>query len=358
MNVRGSFLLISNKENREDRNMPKVSIIIPCYNIEKTDIDRCISRIDKQSFKDYEIIIIDDGSKDEHKAILDKLPELYQQITVYHQKNSGVSAARNKGVELAQGKYIVFVDADDTITSKYLSEAVKIAETTKADIVYGYTYRGLEEYKEPIKQEKTQYKVVKDEWLTDRYFRTYQPDGDKNFGRGPCARLMTKELVIKTPFQKGMSIGEDVIWNLDILKHANKKVLVDSIWYNYLIRGESVTRKYAPDIEQKLAPFYQRITAYVDDSAKGSALLTSRVAYDYTNYVLGLYLGNKENRESFISKWRKANYAAKKGPWNLIDRAYKNKDIYRLLEHDTQRKAKLLHFGVLYPLWMLKNRHR
>lgn len=92
----------------------KVSVIIPVYNVE-TYISKCISSVIEQNYKNIEIILIDDGSQDSSGKILDEYEKKDDRITVIHQKNKGVSAARNRGLELASGDYVVFVDGDDSL---------------------------------------------------------------------------------------------------------------------------------------------------------------------------------------------------------------------------------------------------
>ena len=199
------------------------------------------------------------------------------------------------------------------------------------------------------------YEEVSNEWLRERCFRTFQPVGNKSFGRGPYARLLRRQLATKVPFQKGIPIGEDVIWNLEIIRHAGKKILVDSIWYNYLICEESVTRKYSPDIEEKLKPFYKAIKRYVDDGPKDNALYMSRIAYDFTNYILSLYIGSKQNQDSYIEKWKKTIIYGKKEPWVQLKRANKQKEIYAELDKSTKTKSMLMRFDLLWPIWNIQH---
>jgi hypothetical protein len=102
------------------KTIPKISVIIPVYNAEKY-VSYCIEGILHQKFEDIEVIIIDDGSKDNSATICNEYAKKDSRIHVISQENQGVSAARNKGIELAKGEYIAFVDSDDEITSNYLS---------------------------------------------------------------------------------------------------------------------------------------------------------------------------------------------------------------------------------------------
>ena len=97
----------------------KISIIIPVYNVEKY-LNKCIDSCIGQTYSNFEIILINDGSIDNSPAICDKFAAQYDYIKVIHKQNSGVSDARNAGLEIASGKYVTFVDSDDIIHEKYL----------------------------------------------------------------------------------------------------------------------------------------------------------------------------------------------------------------------------------------------
>lgn len=115
--------------------MPEVSVIVPVYGVEKY-IDKCIKSIIDQSFKAWELILIDDGSPDQSGAICDKYAEKDQRIKVIHSENNGVSHARNIGLDNAKGRYVVFVDSDDWVNPSYLQNLI---ERSSADdtVVYG-----------------------------------------------------------------------------------------------------------------------------------------------------------------------------------------------------------------------------
>ena len=97
--------------------MPKISIIVPIYNVEKY-LDKCIKSILNQSFEDFELILVNDGSTDSCGVICDKYKKLDGRITVIHKANGGLSSARNAGIDIARGEYIGFVDSDDYIHEK------------------------------------------------------------------------------------------------------------------------------------------------------------------------------------------------------------------------------------------------
>ncbi|MBQ7815737.1 MAG: glycosyltransferase, partial [Oscillospiraceae bacterium] len=96
-----------------------ISVIVPVYNTEKF-LDKCIESISKQTFDDFEIILVDDGSTDKSGQICDTWAHKDNRVKVIHKQNAGVSAARNNGIAAAKGEYIAFVDSDDTVSPDYL----------------------------------------------------------------------------------------------------------------------------------------------------------------------------------------------------------------------------------------------
>ena len=120
--------------------MPQVSIIIPVYNAEKT-IERCVDSILEQEFRDFELILVDDGSTDSSPGLLDAYAAADERVRVLHKQNAGVSSARNDGIARAQGTYVQFVDADDWITADATKLFVRAIEDHDCDMVIADFYR-------------------------------------------------------------------------------------------------------------------------------------------------------------------------------------------------------------------------
>jgi len=106
------------------------SIIVPVYNVEKY-LDRCMSSILKQTNHDFEVILIDDGSKDSSGSICDIYAEKYENVRAIHQHNQGLSAARNTGIDNAEGNYLCFVDSDDMISESFLQDVADVLHIQK-----------------------------------------------------------------------------------------------------------------------------------------------------------------------------------------------------------------------------------
>ena len=115
--------------------MVRISIVVPVYNISEKDLRNCIESLATQSFMDIEIILVDDGSKDSTGKICDMYTLLDNRIIVIHQKNQGVSVARNTGLMIAKGDYILFVDADDYIEKDACRMLYEKAIVTKDDVI-------------------------------------------------------------------------------------------------------------------------------------------------------------------------------------------------------------------------------
>ena len=113
--------------------MPKISVVVPVYNVEKY-LSVCINSVLSQTFTDFELILVDDGSTDKGGDICDEYEKKDNRIRVIHQKNQGVSAARNAGIDLSIGEYLIFIDSDDTIDKNCLSILYKNLIIENADI--------------------------------------------------------------------------------------------------------------------------------------------------------------------------------------------------------------------------------
>lgn len=175
------------------------SIIVPVYNVEKY-LDKCLASILRQTFKNFECIIIDDGSPDNSNAIIDKYVKLDQCFKVIHQKNMGLSAARNAGLDIVKGEYVVFVDSDDYIADDYLEKfALKIADTDADIVICGFieAYKDYEKNKvfaaestEVIKQN-----ILADVWPSYVWNKCYKKDLFTNI-RFPVGKIFEDILTI------------------------------------------------------------------------------------------------------------------------------------------------------------------
>lgn len=205
---------------------PKLSVIIPVFNAEKT-IERCINSILKQSFSDYEIVIIDDGSTDSGGKICDLYSTEDKRIRVVHQENSGVSAARNAGISTASGQYIMFVDGDDEIESSFFSKYIEAVEKTNCDIIIGgYTKVSVDESKSEHRPNK-QGIYGKEIW--EDICRNSEQYGYI------WGKLFKREIIQKENlrFRTDMYSQEDLDFCLSYYKYCRTFGLVSNVDYQY-----------------------------------------------------------------------------------------------------------------------------
>lgn len=330
--------------------MPAISIIVPYYNDPIEYLVKCLDSIVNQTFNDIEIIVVNDGSTERNTVKLESACQKDNRIRVIKQNNSGVSAARNRAIQEAVGDYIAFVDADDIILSDYLDVIYKIAQSRAADIVYTYAYHVLNEIDKQETIEAIESFQADDEWLKKYTVGSlYKKEDDIIFGRGPWARLIRSELVKETPFPIGVPIGEDVLWNLEIIKKATNKVMIPSAWYEYMIRSSSVTQKYDNNICERLQPFYHEIRQYVNDGFLKREHYYNRVFRDLKRYLFKSCYGNQANHDGFFEKWKEFNRMLHNHPWVEL----MGKECWNI--QNAKGKAKIfgLKTKMIYPLWCL-----
>jgi len=201
------------------------SIIVPVYNVEKY-LDKCLASILEQTYNDFECIIIDDGSPDNSNIIIDKYVKLDQRFKVIHQKNMGLSAARNAGLDIAEGDYIIFIDSDDYITYDYLEKfAAKIASTNAEIVVCGLT-EVFKDYEKNIVFEDESTEVIKQNILADVW---------PSYAWNKCYK---KDLFANIRFPVG-KIFEDILTIPELCLYAQKIVCIPDKLYYYNRHNEN-----------------------------------------------------------------------------------------------------------------------
>lgn len=305
------------------KNNVDISVIIPVYNNDNNDILRCINSICYSKNINYEVIIIDDGSNLVTAAFLDSLTDKFQNINVIHQKNKGVSAARNYGVQQANGNYVTFVDADDFLTSYFFDDFFRLHSDLGDDVdIYYGLLSVLKNTKLPseanIRHEKILYRKMNQE-DKNKLFKHMIDLSDPTFkrtdgyiGRGSVAKIIKKEMLIKCPFPNNLRIGEDVIWNLELLKQNPSCVIVNSLWYYYKYNPNSATHLFTVRMVKDIEAFLIKLQTYIDENLMVNylnreielILMIKRAAYEkgykqfYTSRIVNLIPWN------FALKWK------------------------------------------------------
>lgn len=235
-----------------------VSVIIPVYNAGKY-LRPCIDSVLNQSYKDVEVILVNDGSKDDSLEICKEYEKKYSNIHVLNQENKGVSAARKQGVDVALGEWICFVDADDTIPQDSIKKL--FAKKDGADIVVGVvSFEGPSTWP---------YKPLNKK-INGKQFASYLIL--KKIHSGPVAKLYKRALFSKESFSfpRTITCGEDFLMNLDLSNRIETAILTDDFVYNYIYREGSASvnspfsklsyvRKFNRLVYQKVRPIQNQL---------------------------------------------------------------------------------------------------
>lgn len=219
---------------------PKISVIVPVYKAE-VYLHRCVDSILAQTFQDFEVLLVDDGSPDRSGEICDEYARKDQRVRVFHKENGGVSSARNLGLDNAKGEWATFVDSDDYVENSYLSDFG--LEKCGADFY-------LQGYRKILSKEKSRLshfsvKQVQIVSFSDAYYE----GEDKviiNFILGKLIRLAIVKR-FSLAFDVTLSFGEDHLFFLSYLTHVQKIALSPATSYNYVCYGNgSLSTRVVP----------------------------------------------------------------------------------------------------------------
>ena len=216
-----------------------VSVIIPVYKVEEY-LRRCLDSVVAQTYKEIEVILVDDGSPDNCGKICDEYAEKYREFSVIHQMNQGLAAARNNAVKIAKGEFITFIDSDDFVEEDYVEYLLKIQEEYDADVVIGgykYIYDG-DKKPERSGQENTVRMSPEEALICMNY--------TKGFGATAWAKLYKKTSLLKYPYPP-QKLYEDLATTYKIIGDAKTVVFGDRIIYYWVQRMGSIMHQQFDD---------------------------------------------------------------------------------------------------------------
>lgn len=212
--------------------LPEISIIVPVYNVEKY-LSRCIESILSQSFSDFELILVDDGSTDRSGEICDEFAKKDPRIRVFHKANGGVSDARNAGLDLVTGKYIGFVDGDDYIENCMYRVLWDMIQKDEADISVCGVFNSFENQKRPQCEEM-------DAFVCNGREAFAITLAGKKMPASLCNKLYRREIFSQRRFLVGKTY-EDAFFLPSLLLDAEKVSVTTEPLYNYWHRMDSIT---------------------------------------------------------------------------------------------------------------------
>ena len=223
---------------------PKVSVIVPAYNAEKY-LERCLNSIAVQTMQDFEVIVVDDGSQDMTAAIAKQFSVKDKRFKLVQKQNGGVSSARNKGLGLACGSWICFVDADDYISNDYLPSDIN----QEVDMyIQNWKYHGEEEFKEYLEPNT---------YIGEGYNDFLRQFAHFDLFRGVLCKIIKKSIVDSAGirFIQDVRIGEDTLFFMDYASRCRGVCVLNDGCYFYDRRAEEWTSKYNLSREEVLQFF-------------------------------------------------------------------------------------------------------
>ena len=233
---------------------PKISVIIPVYNVEKW-LNKCVDSILSQSYENFEVILVNDGSTDKSKDICDQYSKEDNRVKVFDILNSGQSVARNIGLKEAKGDYILFIDSDDYISDKAIIEKfINILDSNNYDFIYT-SYCRFEDGNEEKITEILPINLTNDE-IKNKEGKDILVDllNKNSFHHAPYLKVCRKEFILnnKLFFREGY-YHEDAEWTFKVFYYAKKIFIYDKPWYMRRMRENStITSRNESAICKKL----------------------------------------------------------------------------------------------------------
>ncbi|MBE5740949.1 MAG: glycosyltransferase [Clostridiales bacterium] len=326
--------------------MSKISVIIPVYKVEKY-LDKCVESVVNQTYKNLEIILVDDGSPDRCPQMCDEWAKKDERIKVVHKQNGGLSSARNAGMEVATGEYIAFLDSDDFVDiTMYQKLYDKMLEERSDICMCGITHVYEDGNTQIIKETNLtnlnkenvfKYLIVYNSYVEKNIFYT------DNIMGSVWRSLYKKELLDNLLFTN--IYCEDIIFMIDVFQRVNKISAVDENLYYYLQRQGSITKVCNESQIRKHIDFAklmkEKIYGYVDEDAYKAQLFHM---YE-TPVSMCIYYKNKELfkrsvNDKFLSSLNtKENYKARQN----LDKNFKRKILNFLVHHKMYTMARILY---------------
>ena len=214
---------------------PRLSVIVPVYNTEKY-INKCLKSITNQTYRNLEIIVIDDGSTDSSFTMCKKIEKEDPRVMVVRNEGKGVSAARNLGIKIAKGELLTFVDSDDYLELEAYEKA--ISEINACDAIFFGYFEENDRFNNKIAISPSRSGEV---GIKDAIYSCMLPDGN-NYFVSVWNKIFRREKIENVTFDESFTIGEDEVWLIQVIKRMTKIKLLSKPLYHYVQRQNSSLR--------------------------------------------------------------------------------------------------------------------
>lgn len=310
----------------------KVSVVVPIYKVEKY-LNRCIDSILNQTYKNIEVILVNDGSPDRCGSIAEEYAAADPRIKVIHKVNGGLSDARNTGMQHITGNYTMFVDSDDWLSSRAIDMLMITCKRYQADVVQSAFFYAYEDY---LLFDHKHYSPKGKPVILNRESLMYELVENKRVKNFAWGKLYKTSILQGIPFKKGV-LFEDVFWAHHVMDRVNKFILINQPLYFYLQRSDSIVASYTTrnlDILAGLKERHKFIEEKYQDLVDESFKIILRTSLIHYNLL--------------VLNWRKD----KRGSYRKEIRDYirnNSAKFKKAVDHDKSLKTQLTMF-LLHPI--------
>ena len=272
---------------------PLVTVVLPIYNVEKY-LDRCMESIVNQTWRNLEIIMVDDGSPDKCPEMCDKWAKKDGRIRVIHKQNQGQGIARNDAIEIARGEYICFVDSDDYLSVETIEKSCILAQKENADlIVFGFNTvdkngNVTKSFQPCAVPESYNGNSVTDDFLPEYIAPDPHKKGLRKFYMSSCFSLYSMQLIRNSGWRfvsERTIISEDVYSLIRLMPHVKKVSVLPKALYCYCENSESFSRYYKAGRYEKIKHFYIECIKLCNDLGYSKDVI-HRVSKPYIAYTI------------------------------------------------------------------------
>lgn len=269
---------------------PLVSVIIPVYNTAKY-LDNCIQSICNQTLSDWEVILVDDGAKDESPEMCDAWVQKDSRIRVIHKENEGLGLTRNAGLRIATGEFVCFLDSDDTIDSDTLEYCSNVLKTEVADACfYGRKTQGKDGMftinKDVPKKLVYVGEEVKKEFAQIYIGKLPTENSTSYIQASACCGMYRRCIIEDNKIQflsERVCLSEDTFFNLDFCNNAGKVLIIPKDFYNYTYNANSLTKSYNPNKINQTKSYIRQLEKYAESYSLMDNV-NDRIAYSFYIY--------------------------------------------------------------------------
>lgn len=288
--------------------MCKISVIVPCYGVEAY-LDRCMSSLLTQTLDDIEIIMVDDGSPDRVPFMCDEYAKKDSRIKIVHKENGGLGYARNSGLDLATGEYVVFIDSDDYIESDAFEMLYYEATKNQADAVFSGFYiqnkQGLWEEHIEMPESKEIVGAEIEEFKLGMIASAPYEKVERSFWVSVWHALYKRSLIEKHHIRfvsEREYAAEDIPFQVQFLSYAKKISYLPKCFYHYCINGTSLTHSFNIDKFLKLKNMGKLLKSLTNGNAEASLRINRFLISDARMHFLRLVQSDNKDKTTLMKK--------------------------------------------------------